>query len=191
MPEKKILKDGEKLRVDMMLMDSLQRDVHERYGSFGIDDAKRPAIVKTPRDADVYPAGPGIRQGGACTTSNGYPGAFRELESGDFKCVAIRIGGEDAMTNDNEPTKIVDGFGNAGLALQRPGARYITAGKRTVDHALQVARAIEREQAFADSIAGDTSPNEVARIHNTGDARTDAYLDQVHDFENAWKGSAR
>jgi hypothetical protein len=33
---------------------------------------------------------------------------------------------------------------------------------------------------------------EVARMHNTGDARTDAYLDQKYDLENSWhRGSGK
>jgi hypothetical protein len=37
-----------------------------------------------------------------------------------------------------------------------------------------------------------TSDREVARMHNTGDARTDAYLDQKYDLENSWhRGSGK
>ena len=32
----------------------------------------------------------------------------------------------------------------------------------------------------------NTNDREVARMHNTGDARTDAYLDQKYDLENSW-----
>jgi len=36
-----------------------------------------------------------------------------------------------------------------------------------------------------------TNDREVARIHNTGDARTDAYLDQLHDLTTAWSRGQR
>jgi hypothetical protein len=36
------------------------------------------------------------------------------------------------------PARVVDSFGNDGLALCKPGARYLTAGAGTVDHAKQV-----------------------------------------------------
>ena len=37
-----------------------------------------------------------------------------------------------------------------------------------------------------DAWKGNNPDREVARIHNTGDARTDAYLDQKYDLENSW-----
>src|SRR4051794_12680224 len=37
-----------------------------------------------------------------------------------------------------------------------------------------------------------TYEREVARVHDTGDARTDAYLDRKYDLENSWhRGSGK
>jgi hypothetical protein len=95
------------------------------------------------------------------------------------------------------PLRVVDAFGNSGLALSRPGARYLTAGTRTTDHAALVMRDHLRREAYAESVrqlcdGWKGNNNEVAPIHNTGDARTDAYLDQLHDLTTAWsRGSGR
>jgi hypothetical protein len=99
------------------------------------------------------------------------------------------------------PLRVVDAFGNSGLALSRPGARYLTAGTRTPDHAALVMRDHLRREARDQYIAElcdswkstGTSDREVARMHhNTGDARTDAYLDQKYDLENSWhRGSGK
>jgi hypothetical protein len=93
------------------------------------------------------------------------------------------------------PLRVVDAFGNSGLALHRPGARYLTAGTRTTDHAALVMRDHLRREARDQYVAdledawkgNNTNDREVARIHNTGDARTDAYLDQKYDLENSWQ----
>jgi hypothetical protein len=91
------------------------------------------------------------------------------------------------------PLRVVDAFGNSGLALSRPGARYLTAGTRTPDHAALVMRDHLRREARDEYITGcdawkstGTNDREVARIHNTGDARTDAYLDSVADLTTSW-----
>ena len=65
--------------------------------------------------------------------------------------------------------------------LHRPGFRYLHAGVRSVDHAVHAVRAMERQEALADSIrdlgeswkagAGD---REVACVHNTGHPVADA-----------------
>ncbi len=92
------------------------------------------------------------------------------------------------------PARVVDAFGDAGAGLHRPGSRYLVAGAGTVDHAKQVMadhmRREARDQHVADLQdawkANNTNDREVARVHDTGDARTDAYLDQKFDLENAW-----
>jgi hypothetical protein len=98
------------------------------------------------------------------------------------------------------PARVVDAFGDSGLALHKPGPRYLTAGAGTVDHAKQVMadhiRREARDQYIAelcDSWKGNNkNDREVARVHNTGDARTDAYLDQKYDLENSWhRGSGK
>ena len=98
------------------------------------------------------------------------------------------------------PVTLVDSFGNSGLALRKPGARYLIAGAGTGDHARLVTADAIRADAYADSVRAacdawrgpNASDREVARVHNTGDARTDAYLDQKYDLENSWhRGSGK
>jgi hypothetical protein len=92
------------------------------------------------------------------------------------------------------PARVVDAFGDAGAGLHRPGSRYLVAGAGTVDHAKQVMADHMRREARDQHVAdlqdawkgNNTNDREVARIHNTGDARTDAYLDQKYDLENSW-----
>jgi hypothetical protein len=48
---------------------------------------------------------------------------------------------------DEAPMHIVDAFGDSGLALHKPGARYAVAGSRTVDHATAVTRETNRRKA--------------------------------------------
>jgi len=92
------------------------------------------------------------------------------------------------------PLRVVDAFGNSGLALSRPGARYLAAGKHTPDHAVLVVRDHECREARDQYIAdlqdawkgNNINDREVPRMHNTGDARTDAYLDSVADLTTAW-----
>ena len=91
------------------------------------------------------------------------------------------------------PARVVDSLGNDGLALCKPGARHLTAGAGTGDHARLVTadhmRREARDQYVADlqdAWKGNNSDREVAHIHNTGDARTDACLDQKYDLENSW-----
>jgi hypothetical protein len=50
------------------------------------------------------------------------------------------------------PLHVVDAFGNSGLALQRPGARYLAAGEGTVDHATILAQERNRTEARDDYI---------------------------------------
>jgi hypothetical protein len=38
------------------------------------------------------------------------------------------------------PLRVVDAFGNGGLALKKPGARYLTAGTHMTDHAVLAVR---------------------------------------------------
>ena len=92
------------------------------------------------------------------------------------------------------PARVVDSLGNDGLALCKPGARHLTAAAGTGDHARLVTadhmRREARDQYVADlqdAWKGNNTDREVARIHNTGDARTDACLDQKYDLENSWQ----
>jgi hypothetical protein len=93
------------------------------------------------------------------------------------------------------PAMVVDAFGDAGAGLHRPGSRYLVAGAGTVDHAKQVMADHMRREArdqhvadFQDAWKGNnTNDREVARVHDTGDAVRDAYLDQVADLTSAWE----
>ena len=103
------------------------------------------------------------------------------------------------------PARVVDAFGNSGLALHKPGPRYLVAGAGTVDHAVQVAQAYDHaKQVMADHMrreardqyvadlqdawkGNNKSDREVARLHDTGDPVRDAYLDQVADLTSAWQ----
>jgi hypothetical protein len=42
------------------------------------------------------------------------------------------------------PAQVVDGFGNSGLALSKPGARYLVAGSKSEDHARLVTADVNR-----------------------------------------------
>ena len=57
------------------------------------------------------------------------------------------------------------------------------------DHERRQARD-EYVQQLCDAWKG--TDRQVARMHNTGDARTNAYLDQKYDLENSWhRGSGK
>jgi len=92
------------------------------------------------------------------------------------------------------PARVVDAFGDAGAGLHRPGSRCLVAGPGTVDHAKQAMADHMRREARDQHIAdlrdawkgNNTDDREVARVHDTGDAVRDSYLDQVHDLTTAW-----
>jgi hypothetical protein len=93
------------------------------------------------------------------------------------------------------PARVVDAFGDAGAGLHRPGSRHLVAGAGTVDHAKQVMADHMRREARDQHVAdlqdawkgNNTNDREVARVHDTGDAVRDAYLDQVADLTSAWE----
>ena len=137
-----------------------------------------------------YPAGAGAREGGVCTV-DGRLGRLRKQSDGTFLCVPDDS--TDAIATD-APAMVVDAFGDGGLALCRPGFRYLHAGLRSVDHAVHVTRDAVRREAFADSVRdlgeawkAGTDDREVPRVSNTGDARMDAYADSVLDLTTAWQ----
>ena len=92
------------------------------------------------------------------------------------------------------PARVVDAFGDAGAGLHRPGSRYLVAGAGTVDHAKQVMADHMRREARDQYVANlqdawkgnSTNDREVARVHDTGDAVRDAYLDSVADLTTSW-----
>jgi hypothetical protein len=185
-----VIADGGRVHVGLMMRDSMltdeqlaelpdwQRDVVLKWRARGAADAY-----------GAYPAGAGAKEGDACTV-DGRPGTLRKQRDGTFVCVAD--GSVDAIATA-APAIVVDAFGDSGLALCRPGPRYLHAGLRSVDHAVHVARDVVRREALADSIRDlgeswkdGTDDREVARVSNTGDARADAYADAVADLQGAW-----
>lgn len=66
-------------------------------------------------------AGPRGQAVGDLCTRNGWPGTTRRGADGELYC---DIGRKDAKP------RITDGYGNSGLALQRPGFRLSTDGAR-------------------------------------------------------------
>jgi hypothetical protein len=58
----------------------------------------------------------------------------------------------DAITTD-APAVVTDAFGDSGLALHKPGSRYLSAGHGTVDHALQTTLRVMRDEAYRDGVA--------------------------------------
>jgi hypothetical protein len=110
------------------------------------------------------------------------------------------LSARDAATDATAPLCVVDAFGNSGLALNKPGSRYLTAGKHTPAHAVLVVRDHECREArdeyvqqLCDAWKGNnTNDREVARKHDTGNPIADAWLDQLDDLQNSWaRGSGR
>jgi hypothetical protein len=130
---------------------------------------------------------------------------LRVLKDGErmhFSMMAKDSGGEVLPARDaaTSPLRVVDAFGNSGLALNKPGARYLTADAGTPARAALVMRDHQRQEArdlYVTELqdawrSTGTNDRGVARIHNTGDAVRDAYLDQKHDLENSWhRGSGK
>jgi hypothetical protein len=103
-----------------------------------------------------------------------------------------------AYDEAHAPLRVVDALGNDGLALHRPGARYLAAGSATADSAVLAVRqklVSDAYNAMVDDMqnAWKTPGREIEVKQITGDARTDAYLAMVEDQVDAWKnlGKAR
>lgn len=164
-------------------------------------DQRRTSVMQYARDAfGSYPFTAGLRAGQSCTV-DGAPGHLVKQPDGTFLCVPDDET-EDSMSNikPDATATVCDAFGRSDpISLSQPGPRYLTAGRLTVDHALQVTQRHLRDQAFADNLMdmsnawkGTDNTREVARIHNTGNARTDAYLDMKAELQTAWmKGTGR
>jgi hypothetical protein len=65
------------------------------------------------------------------------------------------------------PLRVVDVFGNSGLALNKPGSRYLTAGKHTPDHAALVMCDHQRRESMFNSFAmpGKALAPATAKLH--------------------------
>jgi hypothetical protein len=95
--------------------------------------------------------------------------------------------------DDAQPAHLVDSYGTTD-GLNRPGYRYLTAGSKTKDHAVQVTRETERRaardaavQELVDAWKTPGSDREIARVHDTGNPVADAYADSVLDLTTAWQ----
>jgi hypothetical protein len=137
------------------------------------------------------------------------PRPKRRSEDGErmhFSMMAMDSGGEVLPARDaastidaTGPLRVIDAFGRP--AGQRPGACYLRpAAEGTPEHAALVMLDHQRREARDEYIqqlcdawkSNGTSDREVAHIHDTGDPRTDAYLDQKYDLENSWhRGSGK
>ena len=98
---------------------------------------------------------------------------------------------EDAAARSSP---VLDALGGT-ARLHQPGPRYARpAPEHSVDHAVQVTRDHMRTEAYADAVqqmcdawrGPNVSDRECQRIHDTGNAVADAYLDQLHDLQNSW-----
>jgi hypothetical protein len=70
------------------------------------------------------------------------------LASGRYK-IFEQMRTEASEITSDAAALVVDAFGDSGAGLHRPGARYLHAGHRTLDHATQVTLAEARSQAQA------------------------------------------
>ena len=98
----------------------------------------------------------------------------------------------DALViNTSSPPRVVDAFGST-EGLNRPGARYLIAGHRTVDHAVLTTLALMRDEAYK---AYDQESQNVWRgnaltdVVPTGDTVEAAYADYDREMSEAWRGA--
>jgi hypothetical protein len=87
----------------------------------------------------------------------------------------------DALViNTNTPPMVVDAFGGT-EGLNRPGARYLVAGHRTVDHAVMTTLALMRDEAYK-------AYDEEAQNAWRGNNKLDCELDRNADARPAVDG---
>jgi hypothetical protein len=97
---------------------------------------------------------------------------------------------QQRLTAGSRPL-VTDAHGNSGLALHRPGARYLAPADNT-DVAVQTTLRMMRDQYDAEqSRRWEDSDRKIPLQRITGDARTDAYLAREQHDANAWRGAAR
>ena len=100
------------------------------------------------------------------------------------------------IAHDHPQPLVVDALGETGLALHRPGARYLLAPTHTTDAAVQATLRVMRDEAYQQhnveqSRRWANSDREIVVKLITGDARTDAYLAREEHDSNAWRGAYR
>lgn len=64
----------------------------------------------------------------------------------------------DAITNN---AQVVDAFGDSGLALSKPGPRYLIADRNSVQYAVQVTADHNRREAYADALRSANTLNQI------------------------------
>jgi hypothetical protein len=103
-----------------------------------------------------------------------------------------RSGAEDKLVIDTSaPPMVVDAFGGV-EGLNRPGARYLAAGHRTVDHAVMTTLAAMRDEAYkaydeeAQNAWRGRAPTDATR---TRDSAEQAYLDYDREMSEAWRNA--
>jgi hypothetical protein len=106
----------------------------------------------------------------------------------------------DALViNTSTPPMVVDAFGGT-EGLNRPGARYLAAGHRTVDHAVQVTLAAMRDEAYKaydeeaqNAWRGNNKlefvPDRKTDVLPATDAREAAYRDYDREMSEAWRNA--
>lgn len=90
---------------------------------------------------------------------------------------------------------VTDALGQSGLALHRPGARYLVPNS-TTGIAVQATLRMMRDEAYQQydaeqSCRAKDPDREIPLQRITGDARRDAYLAREQHDANAWRGAAR
>jgi len=95
---------------------------------------------------------------------------------------SVATGRDRLLTFDNAPL-VVDAWGDSGLALSRPGARY------AADHALRsrtTQEAYRQHEEEENRRWQGSSSKEIEVKPVTGDARLDAYVAREEYVRNAW-----
>jgi hypothetical protein len=198
-----LLKDGRRSRVPMLLKDgstveledwqreiiyahrvglSDAADLHRPGPRFSTDeaalDAKQAAYLEMVRDLDYRTApkppaalAPRGQQPGDVCTINGAPGHLNHR----LECVPDRHDAVPRTMDATESQRIKDeAYAEMVAAMDYRTASGPPAGPATAGR------------------TNNMNDREVARVHNTGDAKLDAYLDSVEDLTTAWaRGSRR
>jgi hypothetical protein len=125
---KRVLRDGERLRVPLWMMDGTQLEIAQRWG---------------------------------------------QSETAESKAV------------------VTDALGQSGLALHRPGARYLASNSTTGIAVQATLRSMRDEYDAEQSHRWEDSDREIPLQRITGDARWDAYLAREQHDTNAWRGAGR
>jgi len=168
-----LLRDGERLTVPLMMMDSMQRDLarHEiaaRYVAQAATTPQRRLVADAFGDSDHFALGrPGPRYGAGV--------AYDEREAA-YRDVALR----DANAWRSQPPVLPV----RDAAPPPDGAYPLTAGEGTACTINGRPSTLQRQGDWLQCVADDDDN----AFTSTGDAREAAYRDVALRDENAWKG---